>query len=98
MMKALLYIVSQCVGGLLASVTLRLLVPGHATLGATIPAGAAMQSFVLELVMTSILMFVILSVSTGAKEKGITAGIAVGGVQPARHRVHARDRLRPWET
>ena len=31
-------------------------------------------------VATLILMFVILSVSTGAKEKGITAGIAVGAV------------------
>ena len=30
--------------------------------------------------MTLLLMFVILSVSTGAKEKGITAGIAIGSV------------------
>ena len=39
-----------------------------------------MQSFVLEIVLTLVLMFVILAVSTGAKEKGITAGIAVGAV------------------
>jgi aquaporin NIP len=39
-----------------------------------------MQSFVLEIILTFILMFVILNVSTGAKEKGITAGIAVGAV------------------
>lgn len=39
-----------------------------------------MQSFVLELILTAILMFVILSVSTGVAEKGITAGIAVGAV------------------
>jgi aquaporin NIP len=39
-----------------------------------------MQSFVLEVILTAILMFVILSVSTGAKEKGITAGIAIGAV------------------
>jgi aquaporin NIP len=38
------------------------------------------QSFILELILTAILMFVILSVSTGAAEKGITAGIAVGSV------------------
>ena len=49
-------------------------------LGATLPAGSAIQSFVLELILTAILTFVILSVSTGAKEKGITAGIAVGSV------------------
>jgi aquaporin NIP len=35
---------------------------------------------VLELILTAILMFLILSVSTGAAEKGITAGIAVGSV------------------
>jgi aquaporin Z len=39
-----------------------------------------MQSFVLEIVLTAVLMLTILSVSTGAKEKGITAGIAIGGV------------------
>jgi aquaporin NIP len=33
-----------------------------------------------EVMLTFILMFVILNVSTGAKEKGITAGIAIGGV------------------
>ena len=39
-----------------------------------------MQSFVLELILTFILMFTILNVSTGAKEKGVTAGIAIGAV------------------
>jgi glycerol uptake facilitator-like aquaporin len=37
-----------------------------------------MQWFVLEMLLTALLMFVILSVSTGAREKGITAGSAVG--------------------
>jgi len=39
-----------------------------------------MQSFVLEFILTFLLMLTILNVSTGAKEKGITAGIAVGSV------------------
>jgi aquaporin NIP len=56
------------------------LFPQHATLGATIPTGALMQSFILELLLTTMLMLVILSVSLGAKEKRITAGIAIGGV------------------
>ena len=43
-------------------------------------AGALLQSFILEVILTTILMFVILSVSTGAKEKGLTAGIVVGAV------------------
>lgn len=75
-----LYLVSQCLGALLASLTLRLMFPDSGTLGATIPAGESVQSFVLEFVLTFLLMFVILSVSTGAKEKGILAGVAVGAV------------------
>lgn len=74
------YIMSQCFGALGASLVLRLLFPQDATLGATIPAGSSLQSFVLELILTALLMFVILAVSTGAKEKGITAGIVVGSV------------------
>jgi aquaporin Z len=35
---------------------------------------------VLEVILTAILMLTVLSVSTGAKEKGITAGIVIGGV------------------
>jgi aquaporin NIP len=74
------YVLSQCAGAFAASGVLRLLFPKDTTLGATVPVGSAMQSFVLELILTAILMFVILSVSTGAKEKGITAGIAVGSI------------------
>jgi len=74
------YIASQCLGAMAASLLLRILFPQHPTLGATLPAGPAYQSFILEFVLTAILMFVILSVSTGAKEKGITAGIAVGAI------------------
>ena len=74
------YLASQTIGAFAASGLLRLLFTKHATLGATLPAGAAMQSFVLEVILTAILMFVILSVSTGPKEKGLMAGIAVGGV------------------
>lgn len=74
------YIASQCAGAICASLVLRLMFPIHATLGATLPAGDAVQSFVLETILTFILMFVILNVSTGPKEKGIMAGIAVGAV------------------
>jgi aquaporin Z len=54
--------------------------PTNSALGATLPAGDVLQSFVLEAVLTFLLMFVILSVSTGSKEKGILAGVAVGSV------------------
>ena len=74
------YIASQAAGALFASGLLRCLFPANETLGATLPAGPPFQSFVLETVLTALLMFVILGVSTGAKEKGITAGVAVGAV------------------
>jgi aquaporin Z len=78
--EVLPYIASQCAGALLASGVMRLLFPDNYLLGATQPAGSESQSFVLELLLTALLMFVILGVSTGAREKGITAGIAVGAV------------------
>jgi aquaporin Z len=78
--RVLPYVASQCLGAFLASGLLHVLFPSNVALGATVPAGPGVQSFILEFVLTVLLMFVILSVSTGAKEKGITAGIAVGAV------------------
>lgn len=74
------FVAAQIGGACLASGVLRLLFPTNAKLGVTLPAGGATQSFVLEVILTAILMLTILRVSTGAKEKGITAGIAIGGV------------------
>jgi len=74
------YILSQCVGAVAASLTVRALFGGHPTLGATLPSGLLLQSFVLEVILTFFLMFVILCVSMGAKEKGVVAGAAVGAV------------------
>ncbi len=74
------YILAQVGGAVLASLVLRAMFPAHPTLGATLPAGTALQSWVMEFVLTLMLMVVILSVSTGAKEKGMLAGVAVGAV------------------
>jgi aquaporin Z len=74
------YIASQTTGAVLASLLLRLLFPDSMMLGGTVPSGSEAQSFILEIVLTFFLMLTILNVSTGAKEKGITAGIAVGAV------------------
>jgi len=74
------YIMSQCAGAVAASFLLHVLFPANALLGATIPNGPQLQSFMLEIILTGLLMFVILGVSTGAREKGITAGIVVGSV------------------
>jgi aquaporin Z len=75
------YVGSQCLGAVLASAVLRAMFPSDPTLGATVPSGgAASQSFAMELLLTMLLMFVILSVSSGSKEKGVLAGVAVGSV------------------
>lgn len=73
------YILSQCIGALAASFVLSLLFV-HPTLGATVPAGSSVQSFVLEGILTAFLMFVILNVACGAKETGSMAGAAIGAV------------------
>jgi len=72
------FIASQCLGAITASGILRLIFPEHGTLGATLPAGSEIQSFSLEVFLSFLLMFVILNVSTGSKEKGLMAGVAVG--------------------
>jgi len=73
------YIASQLVGALVASTLVWILFTGS-SLGATHPAGPQWQSFILETVLTFMLMFVILSVASGPKEKGLLAGVAIGGV------------------
>jgi len=74
------YVVSQIVGGCLASGVVHLLFPLDATLGATRPSGPVGQAWALEVVLTAILMYLILAVSSGGREKGITAGLAIGGM------------------
>jgi aquaporin NIP len=74
------YVAGQIAGAVAASLLLHGLFPTHLDLGATHPTGPAMQSFWLEILLTAILMFVILRVSTGPKERGLMAGIAIGGV------------------
>jgi aquaporin NIP len=74
------YIISQLAGALLASLTLKFLFPSNEFLGATLPAGTEMQSFILELILTFFLMLVIVNVAIGSKEQGMFAGLAIGGV------------------
>jgi aquaporin Z len=74
------YVLAQVLGALAASGMLKVLFPEQANLGATLPSGSVGQSFWLEVILTAMLMMTVLSVSTGAKEKGVTAAIAIGGV------------------
>ena len=74
------YFAAQFAGAIAASALLKFLFPASSTLGATLPSGSEQQSLILEIVLTSMLMLVVLSVSSGAKEKGVTAGIAIGAM------------------
>ncbi|WP_186458758.1 aquaporin [Mucilaginibacter achroorhodeus] len=74
------YIISQLTGATFASLTLKFLFPHNKDLGWTVPSGSNAQSFILELILTLILMLVIINVATGSKEQGMFAGLAIGGV------------------
>jgi aquaporin Z len=75
------YIACQVAGALTASLLLRSMFPGDTTsLGATLPNGSVWRSFVMEFILTAMLMFVIFGVSSGNKIRGELAGIAVGGL------------------
>lgn len=77
--EVLPYIGSQIAGAFLATLILKFLFPTNQNLGATLPAGTQIQSFILEVILTFLLMLVILNVSQGSKETGLFAGIAIGG-------------------
>ena len=74
------YVGAQCAGALGAALALDAIFPASETLGETAPSGGVWQSWTLELIMTTMLIIVILRVATGAKEKGIMAGAAIGAV------------------
>jgi len=74
------YVIAQVLGALLASGILWFLFPDSEFYGATIPTLDVWRAFVLELLLTYFLMLVIINVSTGSKEVGMMAGIAIGGV------------------
>ena len=73
------YMIAQFFGAIAASFTLLFLFP-ESDLGATIPTIEPLKVFIIELLLSFFLMVVIINVSTGSKEIGPVAGIAVGSV------------------
>ena len=73
------YMASQVAGALVASLLIKFLYPTNQLLGATIPTVLVPKAFLVEVILTFFLMFVIIHVAVGAKERGLMAGIAVGG-------------------
>jgi len=75
------YTVFQCAGALAAAFSIRAVLGiGEDQLGTTMTILPAASAWCVEAMMTAILMWVVMGVSTGAKEKSITAGLAVGAV------------------
>jgi aquaporin Z len=72
------YIISQLGGALAASFLLKFFYPNNEFLGATMPSGNELQAFLMEVVITFILMLVIMQVAHGSKEEGLVVGLAVG--------------------
>jgi aquaporin NIP len=73
------YWLAQCLGAAAGAGVLRALFGNVAHLGATLPRGSEGQSFVMEIVLTAILMFVIMAVATDDRAEGQAAAIAIGG-------------------
>lgn len=72
------YVSAQIAGGCMAGYLLRWMFPDHATLGSTLITGSVGRGLGMETLLTFLLMFVILRTATGAREKGIMAGAAIG--------------------
>ena len=74
------YALAQCSGAILASAGIGLVFPGAVASTLTLPSDGAWQAFAMETFLGLYLMFTILRVSSGSKERGAMAGVAVGGV------------------
>jgi len=73
------YIAVQCLGAIAASGILRLTFGNIANLGATLPLnGNWLQAFILEIILTFILMLVILGVGLDRRAYNSFAGMAIG--------------------
>ncbi len=72
------YIVSQILGATTAGLVLTSLFPESQEIGMTLFSGSETQAFIVETIITFILMLVILNVANGSKEEGIVAAIAIG--------------------
>lgn len=75
----LFYIAAQVLGAISASATLQLLFGNVGKLGATMPAGSWQQSFILEIIITFILMIVVYGAALHKKAIHSLAGVTIGG-------------------
>jgi aquaporin NIP len=74
-----IYIISQLCGGIAASIILHYLFPDNKTLGTTFPRGSDLQSFILEFILTFLLMTVILTSTQRKDHSLLVPALAIGG-------------------
>jgi aquaporin NIP len=74
------YVIAQTAAAVAASLAVKTIIPKSEILGATIPSIPHDSAFWLEFLLSFLLMIVILHISTGSKEIGPVAGLAVGSV------------------
>jgi len=73
------YLLAQLVGAISGAWVLRAAFGTTAGLGATLPAGTTLQALGIEILLSAVLMFVIVSVATDTRAVGQLAAIAIGG-------------------
>ena len=72
------YIAAQCFGAIAAAFTLRLLFPEHSGYGMTATLIDVPRTFLFEILLTFLLMFVIFNVLSGNHGKQAMAGLVIG--------------------
>jgi len=80
--EALLYVIAQFIGAILASELLHLIFPINLGLGSTNPSGSLLQTIVIEIVSTFVLMLTILGATQNETKTlaGLVIGLAVTGL------------------
>ncbi len=73
------YVFAQLGGACLASLILKYLFPANEFLGATMPKGSDIQSYVLEFILTLLLMLVILTSTQKKDHSLLIPALAIGG-------------------
>lgn len=76
--SALCYLLVQLIGALLASMTICYLFGNVANLGATLPRGSLQQAFIMEFLLTFLLVIVIFTSALHKKANASFAAIAIG--------------------
>ncbi|HEY2289701.1 MAG TPA: MIP family channel protein [Thermoanaerobaculia bacterium] len=73
------YLAGQILGAIGGALALRAFFGLDAALGATAPVGSPLRALGIEILLTAVLMFVIVSVATDTRAVGELAAVAIGG-------------------